>query len=74
MQPTYKAASVDSIISEITGKNRMSTIENGLCVFCDATGLTEASFRDTLSVREYEISGMCQECQDTAFQPYDEEE
>jgi hypothetical protein len=25
------------------------------------------SFRDTISVKEYAISGMCQECQDTTF-------
>jgi len=28
-------------------------------------------FRDSLSVKEYEISGMCQKCQDATFTPLD---
>ena len=30
-------------------------------------------FRDQLSAREYEISGMCQECQDSVFGGEEEE-
>jgi len=35
-----------------------------ICVFCkkEITG-----FKDAISIREYEISGLCQECQDSVF-------
>ena len=36
------------------------------CPFCQATP-TYFEFRDALSAREYEISGLCQECQDKVF-------
>ena len=35
-----------------------------LCVFCDNPNL---NFIDALSKREYNISGMCQTCQDNFF-------
>ena len=39
-------------------------IEHGKCPLCksDITG-----FKDVLSERQYEISGMCQKCQDFVF-------
>ena len=39
-------------------------IENKICPTCQKE-LTE--FRNRLSKKEYEISGMCQECQDKVF-------
>jgi hypothetical protein len=36
------------------------------CVFCGCD-VTEKSFRDERSKREYKISGICQKCQDTIF-------
>ena len=38
----------------------------GLCVTCGAQ-IDMDSFRDELSIREYHISGMCQDCQDDVF-------
>lgn len=34
---------------------------------CPVCGETIGKFRNLISVREYEISGLCQECQDIAF-------
>lgn len=34
---------------------------------CPTCMLTITDFRDELSVREYNISGMCQKCQDETF-------
>lgn len=34
---------------------------------CPTCGKDIGEFRDSLSRREYEISGMCQECQDAVF-------
>ena len=40
--------------------------ENGQCPFC-GKDMTHASFKDAASKKEYEISGICQECQDNYF-------
>ena len=36
------------------------------CPFCGKE-IKEDEFRDTLSVKEFKISGLCQECQDEFF-------
>ena len=41
------------------------------CVVCAGDA---SEFKDEISAKEYTISGLCQECQDIAFAPYDEEE
>jgi len=40
-------------------------IENGKCATC---GKPIIGFRDELSLKEFKISGMCQECQDGVFE------
>jgi len=47
----------------------MDAVEQGLCPLCmrKVTGFT-----DDLSMREYKISGMCQECQDEFFDSQEE--
>lgn len=39
-------------------------IKQGLCPMC---GKPIGTFKDPLSEKEYQISGMCQECQDSVF-------
>lgn len=39
-------------------------IRRGICPTC---GKEVGEFRDALSRKEYEISGMCQSCQDKVF-------
>lgn len=39
---------------------------SGMCPLC-GKAINPADFRDTLSVKEFRISGMCQECQDSIF-------
>jgi hypothetical protein len=41
--------------------------KEGDCVICGATVNIETDFRDTLSKMEYDISSMCQACQDKIF-------
>ena len=41
-----------------------NAVNEGCCPTC---GASIYGFRDALSEREYEISGMCQECQDSVF-------
>lgn len=38
----------------------------GKCPFCGKT-VNADEFRDELSLKEYHISGLCQECQDEMF-------
>jgi len=39
-------------------------IEDKCCPFCNSP---IGAFKDAESIREYEISGMCQKCQDDVF-------
>lgn len=41
-------------------------IANGECISCRAI-ISDKDFRDDLARREYEISLLCQACQDTVF-------
>ena len=43
----------------------------GMCIFCQ-TPVTVEDFRDDISRREFEISGMCQKCQDETFKDPEE--
>ena len=42
-------------------------IKEGKCPFCGKNINVENEFRDQLSKREFEISGLCQSCQDSVF-------
>jgi hypothetical protein len=37
-----------------------------MCPFC-GKAVNQSDFRDTLSVKEFRISGLCQSCQDDFF-------
>jgi hypothetical protein len=41
-------------------------MKNGLCPFCGVR-ISETSYRDELSKKEAQISGLCQRCQDEIF-------
>lgn len=64
INPTKKLAVLDLMLSSITGKSREIQIASKLCMVCDGDADT---FRDELSIKEYSISGMCQQCQDSVF-------
>ena len=44
----------------------VARVEWGMCPFCSKK-IDADSFRDELSVKEFKISGLCQECQDLMF-------
>lgn len=56
-----KERPVDVLFPEQASLKRL-----GLCPFC-AELIFEEHFRDELSLREFEISGLCQACQDKMF-------
>lgn len=41
-------------------------VESGKCPTCDCED-AKTTIRDPLSMREFQISGMCQKCQDETF-------
>jgi len=54
---------------ETFGTDRNETTKRGLCANC---GKIANDFKDEISEREYEISGLCQQCQDEFFEEDDE--
>jgi hypothetical protein len=55
-------------------QEKRSTLEQAKAdQICNVCGEPILSFKDELSKREYEISAMCQNCQDKAFDPFTED-
>lgn len=54
------------IMREAGFKKEVVDFENGICPFCKR-GITKDEFRSKKSLREYRISGLCQQCQDKIF-------
>ena len=52
-------------ISGLIGTPRSVAFEQQICVMC---GGDAKEFRDTISEKEYTVSGMCQNCQDEMFE------
>ena len=46
------------------GRKRSDHIKHGVCICC---GGPATKFRDSLSKKEFGISGTCQSCQDSLF-------
>jgi Zn-dependent M32 family carboxypeptidase len=42
-------------------------VEKGQCPFCGSDKVNREDFRDEQSFREFQLSGLCQACQDEAF-------
>ena len=62
--PTHKSPMLDKFISETFGISRKVSIENNVCTLCNEDAL---HFIDDLSKKEFTISGMCQNCQNSFF-------
>jgi hypothetical protein len=65
-QPSVKSPEMDATITALTGIDRKQTIANKLCAWC-ANEVTFDSFKDELSLKEYHISAICQDCQDRVY-------
>ena len=55
---------LDGFSKNAFGRTQTEAQTQQICVFC---GKPAFEFRDALSRKEYEISGICQECQDEMF-------
>jgi hypothetical protein len=52
------------LMRELGFGKAVDMVESGKCPTC---GDTLVAFRDVISEKEYKISGMCQNCQDSVF-------
>lgn len=55
---------MNQLIKELTGVDVNKSIETKICPFCQKP---VGEFKDKLSEKEFEISGLCQNCQDGVF-------
>jgi len=46
--------------------DEVDKVEQGLCPFCSEE-IDMDDFREPINVKEYKISGLCQDCQDEIF-------
>ena len=55
-----------AVAAGILPQEFIDNLKNRKCPVCGAD-VSKANFRDELSLKEFTISGMCQECQDKVF-------
>ena len=48
--------------------DEMDNVDKGRCPLCGSYDVKYNDFKDTLSWKEFQNAGMCQECQDKAFE------
>ena len=63
-KPSNKSEGMERAITDMFGVDRRGAILSRTCAMCEGDCV---EFRDDLSRREFEISGMCQKCQDRIF-------
>lgn len=63
--PSEKSEGIDNFIKNTFGIDRKTNIKNDRCTLCGGLAI---EFEDEQSKREFEISGMCQSCQDKFFE------
>ena len=56
----------EDIMRKLGYTNEIERIKNGRCAICNCV-IRHEDFRDQLSYEEFNISGMCQGCQDKMF-------
>lgn len=53
-------------------EDEVNDVDSGRCPFCKLT-VRSTDFTDDLSLKEFQLSGLCQECQDEVFSSNDSE-
>lgn len=61
---TLLSAHVAPNATPAMNKTRQQVVANNECMTCQSPN---TKFRDDISIKEYRISGMCQDCQDSFF-------
>lgn len=62
--PSKKSPGIEQTLTDLFGVDRRTSIITDTCALCKQPAV---EFRDSLSEKEYSISGMCQACQDKIF-------
>jgi hypothetical protein len=66
--PSQKHPEIEKALTDMFGHDRRAVIESDMCVPPPiGCGKPATVFRDELSKLEYQISGLCQACQDSVF-------
>lgn len=55
-----------NLLSKIGFEKEVENVDAGRCPFCGEI-INMNDFTDTLSIKEFHISGLCQRCQDNFF-------
>lgn len=63
-KPSSKSPGMEQALIDIFGIDRVAHIEADTCTMCENPA---THFDDDLSRKEYTISGLCQQCQDSIF-------
>lgn len=71
MKTVEMIAALDVLSEAAFGRSRSNCISSGICLVC---GLPKGEFRTAVAEAEYNISGMCQSCQDDFDNTFAEEE
>jgi hypothetical protein len=66
---SVKTPGIQAILDALAVKMTGSPVTKGKCPVC---GGEAVEFRDALSVKENQMSGLCQKCQDEVFFPDNE--
>ena len=64
LSATLKHPAIEQMLTNLTGVSRVGAVQEASCVTC---GGEARLFRDEVSRKEYRISAMCQDCQDSVF-------
>lgn len=68
MKPTPKVPEINQFLKTTFGVDLQKAIESDTCVPPPiGCGKPATEFRDELSRKEFSLSGLCQECQDSVF-------
>jgi len=57
----------EEIMKKMGFEDEVEKVKQHICPTCNKP-IPDGSFRDAVSKREYRISGMCQDCQDSVFE------
>jgi hypothetical protein len=55
------------MLRELGFDEEIDNVDKGLCSICGSDKVKYDDFKDSLSWKEFKISGMCQRCQDETF-------
>lgn len=69
-----KDAGIERMLNSLLKASGGHGRDEGVCVTCGSDEVQPHHFRNALSRKEYQISKMCQKCQDTVFNALESQE